>query len=133
LAEGKRFFREVKISGGHRNSAAMVASGEADVTAIDCITYALLNRHCPQALAGTRKLTVTQRTPGLPYITRRREGRDLLSRLRSGLEAACQDSTLAECREALMIRGFSNLSLLDYECIIDMERAALKRGCTDLS
>jgi ABC-type phosphate/phosphonate transport system substrate-binding protein len=133
LAQGERFFREVKLSGGHRNSAAMVASGDADVAAIDCVTYALLSRHSPQALAGTRKLTLTPRAPGLPYITRKSEDSDFLSRLRAGLTAACQDPTLAECRETLMINGFSTLTLSDYKCIVETETAAFKSGYTDLS
>jgi ABC-type phosphate/phosphonate transport system substrate-binding protein len=133
LAQGKPFFREVKVSGGHRNSATMVANGEADVAALDCVTFALLSRHCPQALAGTRMLTLTPRAPGLPYITRRSEDSDFLSRLRSGLTAACQDPTLTECREALMICGFSILALSDYACIVETETAAFKSGYTELS
>jgi ABC-type phosphate/phosphonate transport system substrate-binding protein len=133
LARGKPFFREVKVSGGHRQSATMVISGEADVAAIDCITYALFSHHCPHVLAGTRKLALTPYAPGLPYITRLDRSKDLSKRLKAGLEAACQDPTLSACRETLLIRQFSTLSMDDYQRIADMEREATKFGYTDLS
>jgi ABC-type phosphate/phosphonate transport system substrate-binding protein len=133
IAGRKRFFREVKVSGGHRTSAMMVANGGADVAAIDCITYALLRQHCPSLLAGTRALGRTPYTPGLPYITRQNADRDFLQRLRDGIQAASHDPALSECREILMIREFCHLSTIDYECLIDMETAAINSGYAELA
>ena len=52
-AASGRFFAEVRVSGAHSASLAMVARGEADVAAIDCVVHALLARHRPGALHGT--------------------------------------------------------------------------------
>jgi ABC-type phosphate/phosphonate transport system substrate-binding protein len=133
LARGERFFREVKMSGSHPASVSMIIKGEADVAAIDCVTHALMSRHSPEVLARTRILALTPHMPGLPYITRGNADTVLLQRLRSGLEAACHDPSLAECRETLMIRTFSFLSPADYECIISMETAASRSGYPEVA
>ncbi|MCZ7598297.1 MAG: PhnD/SsuA/transferrin family substrate-binding protein [Gammaproteobacteria bacterium] len=46
------FFGAVRTSGGHANSLVMVRAGAADLAAIDCVTWALLERHRPLALEG---------------------------------------------------------------------------------
>ncbi len=40
------------FSGSHRQSLRELQQENADIAAIDCVTYALLQRHQPQALAG---------------------------------------------------------------------------------
>jgi ABC-type phosphate/phosphonate transport system substrate-binding protein len=37
-----RFFAEVKVTGTHAASIAMVQSSAADIAAIDCVTHALI-------------------------------------------------------------------------------------------
>ena len=56
VSPGKRFFREVTISGSHLHSLRMVSEGKADVSAIDCVTYALLSRYRPHAIDRVRSL-----------------------------------------------------------------------------
>jgi ABC-type phosphate/phosphonate transport system substrate-binding protein len=128
LSSGKRFFRDVILSGSHPNSLIMVSEGEADVLAMDCVTYALLARHRPHAIERTRPLCFTPSAPALPYITRFPAKDDLLERLRNGLEAACHDPELSDSRETLMLQGFRVLPPSKYECIAEMEREAINRG-----
>ena len=80
-----RFFSEVKISGTHADSIQMVRRGEADVAAIDCVTYALIERYRPSDFDGIRKLGRTYRAPGIPYVARATEDRDTLARLRTAI------------------------------------------------
>jgi ABC-type phosphate/phosphonate transport system substrate-binding protein len=64
-------FSERIVSGGHRNSIRMVASGAADVAAVDCKTWALALRF----EAAAKELAVigwTAKRKGLPFITARR-------------------------------------------------------------
>lgn len=128
FAEGGRFFRRVDVSGGHSASIALVASGQADVAAVDCVTHALIARYRPAALAGTRVLCRTASAPGLPYITRGRANADLLRRLRAGLEGAVADPALTAAREALLLTGIAVLPLSDYDRITDMKSAAIAAG-----
>ena len=124
-AEEGRFFSGVTISGGHRESAALVGRGEADVAALDCVTHALLAAHVPQALAGTRVLCQTPSAPGLPYVTAVSASTDLVARLREGLFSALADPRLAQTRASLLIAGAEVLSDSAYDAILDMEAAGL--------
>ena len=54
----------------HAASVAAVASGAADVAAIDAVTLALLTQHRPAAVAGVWVLQYTAPAPALPYVTR---------------------------------------------------------------
>jgi ABC-type phosphate/phosphonate transport system substrate-binding protein len=133
LAEKGRFFADVAVSGGHVASIAAVAAGKADIAAIDCVTHALVARHHPQALEGTRILTRTAAAPGLPYITRADADDELLRRLRDGLIDVFADPDLATARDALMLRDAVVLPLEAYGRIIDLEKQAMARGYADLA
>ena len=132
-AEGGRFFGSVAITGGHRASLALVASGQADVAAIDCVTLGLLARHRPQALAGTRVLCRTASAPGLPYVTRAGAGADLLQRLRAGVERAFADPELVEARGALLLEAAAVLPLAAYDRIGELENAAIAAGYPEIA
>lgn len=128
LTSGNRFFRDVIVSGGHVSSLKLVSDGAADIAAVDCVTYALLKRHRPHVLEGTRTLCRTRHAPALPYITGGVAKDELLERLRNGLQEACHDANLAECRDTLMIEGFCTLSISEYDRITEMEREAINCG-----
>ncbi len=128
VAREKPFFGNVEVSGSHLNSIAMICAGDADVAAVDCVTYALLARYRRQALCGTKVLCHTRSAPGLPYVTGPSAGVDRVQRMQRGLAAACTDPELAACREALLITGTTNLSIDDYDDIPQMERDAVSLG-----
>lgn len=128
LAEEGRFFARAVRSGGHANSLDLVARGEADVCAVDCVTYMLLARYRPAAVAGLRALARSPAAPGLPYVTRAGADDDLVARLRRGLFAALADPDLAAAREALLIDGAEVLPEAAYQRIIDIERQAQALG-----
>src|SRR5690606_4036788 len=69
LAAAGTCFGSTHESGSHRASIAAVATGRADLCAVDCVTHALLQMHAPAALAGTRVLTRSPAAPGLPFVT----------------------------------------------------------------
>ena len=123
LAEERRFFQRVVVTGGHVASLAAVVSGRADVAAIDAVTHALLARHRPSSLAGIRILDRSPRAPGLPYVTRADAAPDLRARLREGLLEALVEPALADCREALLIEGAEILPLEAYGRIREISEA----------
>ena len=132
-AKNGRFFGSVTLTGGHQQSLALVASGQADVAAVDCVTHGLLARHRPRALAGTRVLCRTASAPGLPYVTRAGAAADLLRRLRAGLERAVADPELAEARRALLLEGAAMLPIAAYERIDELEVAAIAAGYPEIA
>lgn len=132
LAAGRRFFAEVRESGSHTASLEWIRGGRADCTSVDCVTYALLARHLPDALRGLRVLTTTERAPVLPYVTAAASGTELLARLRAGLAEALQDADLVTVRQDLLIAGFEILPDGAYDRIREMEAAADEGNCPAL-
>jgi ABC-type phosphate/phosphonate transport system substrate-binding protein len=128
LAQGSRFFAEIRVSGAHSASLAMVARGEADVAAIDCVVHALLARHRPAALRGTRPLAQTANAPAPPFVTHARAGADLVARLRAALLATFDDPALAAAREDLLLADMKVLPLAAYVRIKAFERYAARHG-----
>lgn len=133
LARDGRFFGHIIQSGAHAMSLAMVATGEADVCAVDCVTFALLRRYRPVAVNGLRVLARTKRAPSLPYVTRADAPRDLVQRLRAGLFAAFADPTIDAAREALFLEDITVLPDGAYERILRMERRVSALGYVDVS
>ncbi len=128
LARDGRFFGEVVVSGGHGNSVAMIARGEADVAAVDCVTHTLLAAHAADTLAGTRVLCRTPAAPGLPYVTAAATGMESLQRLRDAVQAAVRDPDLAAARDRLLIAGAEVLPENAYAPILEMEQRAAPSG-----
>ncbi|MDR6264926.1 MULTISPECIES: PhnD/SsuA/transferrin family substrate-binding protein [Rhodobacterales] len=63
----KAFYSHGEHSGSHRHSVQMVAEGKADVAAIDCRTWAMLQGHDP-AVKKVHVIGWTQARKGLPYV-----------------------------------------------------------------
>lgn len=112
-----RFFRAAVVTGAHVDSMAAVLAGEADIAAIDCVTYALLQRYRPAATAGLRAIGRTATAPGLPLVTRRDAPDETVEALRAAWRGALADPALAEARAALLIEGLEILSDADYDAI----------------
>src|SRR3546814_318459 len=92
LADEGHFFGSVVLTGSHRASMQAVAAGEADVCAIDCVTWCLLQRSEPALTTRLRVLASSQAAPALPYIAHRDIPGDDLQRLRAGLARPCGSS-----------------------------------------
>jgi ABC-type phosphate/phosphonate transport system substrate-binding protein len=128
LAQSRRFFGEVSFSGGHLDSMAMVARGDADVCACDCVTFELCTRSLPDRVAGLRRIAVSPTAPNLPYVTCKTADADRVKRLRAGLQVAMADPKLAEARDALLLCGVEVLPIAAYDRILEMEEEAVDRG-----
>jgi len=122
-----RFFARVVESGSHRASIAMVARGEADVAAVDCVTFGNLARFAPDLVAGVRILAETAKTPGLPLITRADASDAELALLRGALSDFAADPAAAPVRAVLGLDGFVVLPESAYDAVtaLQCEAAAL--------
>jgi ABC-type phosphate/phosphonate transport system substrate-binding protein len=132
LAENGRFFSEVQMTGGHLASTEAVQQGRADVAAIDCVTYALLQRNRPDALVGLRVLMLTDPAPSLPYAMRADRAPDERARVRAALMAAATDPQLADVRGALLIAGFELADLETYRPMLAMRDGAAAHGLAEI-
>ena len=107
-------FGEVVLTGSHRASIRSVREGRADVSAVDCVSHALLRARSPDELAGTRILGRSPLQPALPFITGAATTEGELVRIREGLFAALADPRLAQARAALLLTGASVLTEATY-------------------
>jgi ABC-type phosphate/phosphonate transport system substrate-binding protein len=133
IAAGRRFFRQVRWTGAHRASLEMVARGEADVAAIDCVSFALFERALPDVVAQVRAIGLTAACPGLPIITRAGASRDEIDAIRAALADAEADPQLAGARDALLIEGFDTLPVDIYRRVDELAAEAERLGYPELA
>lgn len=133
LADGGRFFAAHVTTGAHRRSIAAVREGQADLAAIDAVTFELLRRVRPAEIQGLRVLGWSDRAPGLPLITALATTPDELAALRLALRQACDDPALAAARAAVLISDVEVLSDDAYAACARMADAAVAAGYPDLA
>ena len=113
-AETGRFFRALVETGSHEASADAVASGAADVAALDCTSWALLRRARPRLDEALRILVFTPRCPAPPFVVgpavdvrERKAIADALAQLSSS-------KTLGDVRAALLLDGVESVVAETY-------------------
>lgn len=118
-AEGFWFNDRVQ-SGGHLNSARMVAEGKADIAALDAQTWRLIRRYEPMA-EHLRVLEFTEPTPALPYITGPQHNPDVV------FDAVTEAlfNLPSEDAAALDLRGVVRIPHADYAAVPTPPAAAL--------
>ncbi|WP_368542097.1 phosphate/phosphite/phosphonate ABC transporter substrate-binding protein [Enterobacter soli] len=112
--ELRDYFAQVTFSGSHRQSLVNITRGEADIAAIDCVTWALLQRHEPTLARGLTVIDRTPLTPGLPLITARETPPEALRTIREALSALVTAPEYRAVCEASLIRGFSAVTRQAY-------------------
>jgi ABC-type phosphate/phosphonate transport system substrate-binding protein len=124
LSGGGRFFGSVTLSGSHRRSAEMVAGRQADVAALDCISFAHFHRLFPELVANLRVLCWTEPTPSPPFITARATDDATVEALRTALGSVMADPALMSVREELLLEGFDFAPSGDFAAVLNLERRA---------
>lgn len=132
LSRDGRFFGSVAHSGSHRRSARMVADGEADVAAIDCVSYAHFQRLDAAVTSRLRVLCWSESTPSLPYITAVDANEAQMDALRASLAHAVKDPALADLRAGLFLQEFDLHPTADFMDVLKLERRATAFGYPEL-
>jgi ABC-type phosphate/phosphonate transport system substrate-binding protein len=83
----------------------LVAAGEADVTAIDCVTLAHISRLQPLLASRLRVVDWTPASPCLPFVTSRQTGEATIDALRRAITDVFADRALAPTRDVLLLEG----------------------------
>ncbi|VAO19961.1 phosphate/phosphonate ABC transporter periplasmic protein [Klebsiella quasipneumoniae] len=104
----------------------------ADIAAIDCVTYALLQRHQPQALAGLAAIGWSPAAPGLPLITAGATPAATLNSLREALQQLVSDARYRRLCDALLICGYSDMSREAYAPLLAWRDEAAALGVSQL-
>ena len=131
LQRDGRFFAEVRVSGAHRASLRQVADGQAELTAVDSVTFAYLAAHAPAEVAEVRVLARSAPSPTLPYIGAR------------GLDAqqgetirAAMNQALLELPDVARILGIEEVQAAraeDYQVLLDYQEQAERAGYAELA
>jgi ABC-type phosphate/phosphonate transport system substrate-binding protein len=132
LQRNGRFFADVLVSGSHEASLLRIQRGQADVAAIDCVTYALLARHRPQALVGIRVLHRTQCVPAPPYVTAASTPWETLARMREAIDETFHRPAMRLAREVLLLRGVEVLPTEAYDPIERLRAVARDHGYSEI-
>ncbi|WP_039056133.1 PhnD/SsuA/transferrin family substrate-binding protein [Enterobacter sp. Bisph1] len=127
-----QFFARTLLSGSHRQSLEALQNDRADIAAIDCVTYALLQRHAPALLSGLRIIEPSPLAPGLPLIAAQRTSAATIAKLRDALQQLVSDARYRDICAAALISGFSVVAREDYSLLLQWREAAAARGVTQL-
>jgi len=131
IANGQLFFRSVTVTGAHRHSLEAVANGQADIAAIDCISFAHFQRFEPELTARVSTIGQSLRTPAPPFITAQKDA-GIIRILRDVLHDVATAPELASVRADLNIAGISFEPDIDYRALLTIERSAAELGYPEL-
>jgi ABC-type phosphate/phosphonate transport system substrate-binding protein len=128
LASRGRFFAEVEITGAHERSLEAIAEGRADIAAIDCVSFALLNRGRPALIEAVRVVGESPLSPALPFIASASLPSAVTRSVRVALFAALADDRLAAARAAIGLAGAVLVKAKAYERVTALEQEAIAAG-----
>jgi ABC-type phosphate/phosphonate transport system substrate-binding protein len=128
LARARPFFGRVLVTGSHEASLEAVASAEADITAIDEVSVALLRRGRPELNLRIARIAYSPRAPSLPFIISAALAGTHLDAVRAALFATLEDPALADSRRAIGLAGAKVLEDSDYDSIAAIEEQAIAAG-----
>ena len=114
VGELNGYFKEMLVSGGHRRSARMVASGAADVAALDAVCWHMLQNFEPDSAANLKVIGWTKSYPALPFITSLETDSETVSILRQTLHDVFSSQKEETGFQQLAIRGCKVLDIAEY-------------------
>ena len=128
LSKGKPFFDDVIESGSHYQSLVAVASNQAQVATIDCVSFALIKDQWPELVAHVRVIGFTEPTCGLPFVVPVSDFESLnIDEFISALNIALSCLADAE-KKHLHLLSFEPVELADYDSIMALEKTARDAG-----
>ncbi|WP_226580287.1 phosphate/phosphite/phosphonate ABC transporter substrate-binding protein [Acuticoccus sediminis] len=133
LAGGKPMFASVQETGGHVASLTAVQQGEADVAAVDAVTFAIAARHRPDLVDGLRILAETAPSPSLPFVTRGDADPVLRVQLFHALRGAVADPAVADARAAIGLVDVVPVTVDDYAIVARYAAEAAALGYPELA
>ena len=105
---GRQIFPSIKekYTGGHVKSMQSIVNNnneEADFAAIDCVSYALVDRWRPELTRSLKKVASSRPFPALPYVTHIDTPDEIVEVIREALIRSLYDRQLDETRKTLLL------------------------------
>lgn len=114
------YFGEMIESSGHRQSARMVASGAADVAALDAVCWHMLQKFEPETAANLKVIGWTKSYPALPFITSLDTDSETVDALRQVLQDVFSSQTEVTGFQQLAINGCKVLDIAEYDQLANL-------------
>jgi ABC-type phosphate/phosphonate transport system substrate-binding protein len=130
IACRKPFFGAVIETGAHAASVEAVAAGEADIAAIDNVTFAHLEIQMPAVIARLRTLGWTVRSPCPPFVTAASASDRTVTLLRRAIRGAIEDERPAA--DLLLLDRVDTAGAGRYDRLKRLEADARRNGYPDL-
>lgn len=111
-------FDQSIVSGGHRKSALMVSSGEADCAAIDAVCWNFFQQFEKEAASNLRVLDWTPQFPALPYITS--GDSECVMALRDALQEVAENFSTREWARNLRLGGVEYVAAEAYDVLAEL-------------
>jgi ABC-type phosphate/phosphonate transport system substrate-binding protein len=124
------YFKSVSTTGSHLNSMLAIAQSEADIAAIDAISYDFICRSNPDLASKLRSIGQSASTMGLPFVTQIKNRQLNADTLTDALNRALNETP--HQYSALNLLKFKAVKLEDYRSIATLENDAINHGYPDL-
>jgi ABC-type phosphate/phosphonate transport system substrate-binding protein len=124
IADGRPFFAKVIETGSHPGNLDRIASGEADATAVDNVTYAFWCHYRPAAARHVRVLARTPASPAIPFVTSVATAPTTVAILCDALTRLGGEPRTAAARAGLSITGIVDMPAAAYRRLLEYEREA---------
>lgn len=115
-------FAKITYTGAHLDTLLAVASGKADIGAIDCLTWKILQTILPEQVAQVHIAGHSPQMPGPPLVTMLPDDSDARAHLNAAIKAAFADRELAAQMKSIGIAGYSSVDRARYSdfqaCVI---------------
>ena len=133
LGARPHYFAATRITGGHHASIEAVAANQAQLAAIDCVSYQLIADQDPDLIAAVRIIGQSERTCGLPLVMpaagySRELKETWVAALNQGLAGVP-----SAVRKTLHLDRFESVALNDYRSIVELENFAFESGYAELN
>ena len=132
-AAGPRFFSQVAETGSHYASLEAVAMDQADLAAVDCVSFGLISQGAPDLAAKMRIIARSANSPTLPFVSSAGLGAKVHAALRRGLGRIVQDPDLAAARAQLGWRGIIDREESGYAVIMRIAEESARFGYRELA
>jgi ABC-type phosphate/phosphonate transport system substrate-binding protein len=133
IAGGRKFFGCVVETGSQPGNLDRIARGEADATAVDCVTYAFWCRYRADAARQVRILVQTRPSPAIPFVTSAATPAATVEALRAALRRIASEARYAQLRYDLLLDDIGDVPDAAYRGLLACEREAAELGYPELA
>ena len=108
-------FGEVSYTGAHRGTLAAISCGQADIGAIDCLTWHMLQSACPEQVTKVKVIGTSRPVPAPPLVSGLAEHSEKLVLLKKAIKAAFKEDKLSAGMKNIGILGCKPLTRAHYD------------------